>query len=172
MAGSFESAPGTMPPSETLFVLLAVGVPLVLVTIRTWGLPGADFLDRHVTLAHLPARVGGQVRFVLAIPAGAVLVVFVRLTLGLRMLGPVRPVLIAIALQMIGIGPGLLCLGMIVAVVTLVRRVLVGRGLPYFARVAILLTVVAISVLTAVRLGDALDVKALELMSHLPIVVL
>ena len=62
----------------------------------TW--PGAEELSDFLTLEWAELQSHKRLDDVLTVPAAAIVVVFVRLALGLRMLGPFRPILIAIGL--------------------------------------------------------------------------
>src|SRR5436190_22734086 len=84
-------------------LVLLVLVPALVLLARHPGLPSSGFLEHHLSLASLPLRVQRRLGDVLFFPLGAVLVVFVRLTLGLRVLGPFRPVLIASVFRITGI---------------------------------------------------------------------
>src|SRR5262245_62043119 len=91
---------------------LLIAVPALVLLARHPGLPSSGFLEHHLSLTGLPLRVQRHLGDVLFIPLGALLVVFVRLTLGLRVLGPFRPVLLAIAFRLTGIPFGLAFLGL------------------------------------------------------------
>jgi hypothetical protein len=130
-----------------LFLLL-VCIPVAVVVGRLDGMPTARLLDRALDLSTLPAPLRAHVHQVLFVPLGALVVVVARLTLGVRALGVLSPILIALALPVTGIVPGALFVACALAVSTLVvRPVLRSHGLPYSARVAALLSGVAILML-------------------------
>lgn len=164
-----------MVPGERLapwIIGLCVVVPLALVAMKLSGLAFADPLARALSFEALPAAVTAQLRLVLLVPLGAVVVVLFRLTLGVRVLGPFRPILIAIALQLTGIGAGLVFLILVMASIAVIRPLVRGAGLPYFARVAVLVTTVALFVVGTVLAGHWLKADGLLQVAFFPIVVL
>lgn len=162
-------------PGERLapwLVGLCLVVPLALVAMKLSDLAFADPLARALSFEHLPAAVTAQLRLVLLVPLGAVVVVLFRLTLGVRVLGPFRPILIAIALQLTGIGAGLVFLVLVMGSIAVIRPLVHGAGLPYFARVAVLVTTVALFVVGTVLAGHWLNADGLLQVAFFPIVVL
>jgi hypothetical protein len=162
-------------PGEWLsasLVALFVAVPLAIAAIKLFNLPLGDVLARTISLENLPAEVTAQLRLVLLVPVGAVVVVLFRLTLGLRVLGPFRPILIAIALQLTGLGAGLVFLILVMATIAIIRPLVRGAGLPYFARVAVLVSTVAVFVITTVLASHSLQMDQLLRVAFFPIVVL
>lgn len=151
---------------------LFFGLPLIVLLARHLPLGRLSETVAPLTLADLPPEVMAQVGYVLAIPLGAVIVVFARVTLGLRLMGPFRPILIAVALQMTGIVPGLLFLAATFVLIALVRPLVRAQKLPYFARTAIVLSVVALFSIMALLVGKWFDLTHLLALAHFPIVVL
>ncbi|MCK5941081.1 MAG: hypothetical protein KAI24_03850, partial [Planctomycetes bacterium] len=101
-----------------------------------------------------------------------VLVVFCRVSLGLRMLGPFRPVLIALAFYQTGVLAGTVFLVAVMWIVVGLRPRL-GRGmLPYFGRLSVLLCTVVVIELVALLLGDTMRFDWLVEAAAFPIVVL
>jgi hypothetical protein len=128
--------------------LLLVAVPLAVTGFRLLPLPIAQELDAALDLTTLPAGLLTHVQNVLLVPVGALVVVVFRLTLGVRALGVLSPVLLGVALPSAGLLPGLSFLVVAVGVSALfVRPVLRAHGLPFSARVAALLSIVAILML-------------------------
>ena len=139
--------PQVAPPSD-LPVLMMLLVPLLLTLERLPGVPGADRLTTLLDLGTLPADLRAHVLQVLFVPLGALVVVVGRLVLGLRPLGALSPILIAMALPVTGVLPGLgfVCFTLLMTTL-MVRPLLKSHGLPYSARVAALLSAVAILML-------------------------
>src|SRR5262245_66369810 len=97
-------------------LLFLFGLPLLLILLKTPCLPTSDFLLRHDSLTSLPKSLQHPASHILFVPLGCMLVVFFRLTLGLRVLGPFRSVLLAGAFQVAGIPLGLFFLTAIIAI--------------------------------------------------------
>lgn len=159
-------------PHVVWLLLLLFGVPLLLVLAKMPGLPTADFLQQYDSLLHLPARLQSKVSHILFVPLGAMLVVFFRLTLGIRVLGPFRSVLLAVAFQATGILLGLLFLVTTVAIVVAVRPPIKTLRLPYFGRITVMLSTVAVLMVLGVLAGDWLQLNLLRNIAYFPIVVL
>lgn len=151
---------------------LVFGLPLAVLVARALPVPSLNALVSGLTLADLPPKVVAQVGFVLAIPLGAIIVVIARVTLGLRLMGPFRPILIAVALQMTGIVPGLLFLAAASILIATVRPLVRALKLPYFARTATTLSVVALFSISVLLVGKWFDLGTLMALAHFPIVVL
>src|ERR1035437_1561623 len=111
-----QSSAGKNP----LLALLLLAPALVIIgkssTLRT-----SEWLWQWCSFAHHPAAVTHRLEYVLFVPLGAVAVVFFRLTLGVRLLGPFRSILIAVAFQMTGILLGLLLLVAIIGIIVALR---------------------------------------------------
>ena len=135
-------------------------------------LPTSDILMRFCSLNTVPEAIQGRIMYILSVPFGATLVVFTRLFLGIRLFGPFRSILIAVALQFTGIIPGLLFLIIIIAIVATIRPAIRNMRLPYFARVSVILSTVASFMLLAFMVGTWMGYELLERMTYFPIVVL
>ena len=147
-------------------------LPLVVAAGKSSILPTCGLLTRYASLTEVPAEVHGRLQYVLFVPLGAVLVSFCRLTLGIRILGPFRSILIAVAFQITGIPLGLIFLTIVIAVIVVIRPLLKSIRLPYFARVSVIMgTVSAIMVLTILA-GIWLEADSLRRTAYFPIVVL
>ena len=154
--------------APALLVLVAGGVAAYDVL----GLPGGGSLRATLDLSGASPEEQGRLGELLLVPLASLVVVLVRLGLGLRMLGPFRPILIAIGLNAAGVVPGLVVFGIVTCGVVLVRPALAGGWLPYFGRISSLLAAVVAGVLALVLLGRALEFEVLSRAGHLPIVVL
>lgn len=157
----------------TLWIsLLLVVIPLAVAVGRVEGMPTAEFLQDNVSLFYVARDVDRQLGQVVMVPLGAVVVVFFRVTLGITMLGPFRPILIALAVLQTGIIAGALFAAFVMFVVALVRPGLKNAALPYFSRLAILLMGVVVLQVALVILGESFDWEGFSLVAFFPIVVL
>jgi 7 transmembrane helices usually fused to an inactive transglutaminase len=155
-----------------LFVIL-VCLPLAVVVARINGMPTAHRLDEALDLSTLPSPLRAHVHQVLFVPLGALVVVLARLTLGVRALGVLSPILIAIALPVTGVIPGALFVAGALAVSTLiVRPMLRSQGVPYSARVAALLSSVAILMLLPIVLVRQISATEVTGFAYFPVVAL
>jgi hypothetical protein len=158
-------------PADLLAGALAI-IPLAIILAKSTGHPLSELLASTLSLASLPGETMTQLAFVLLVPLGAVVVAFFRLTLGVRLLGPFRPILIAIALQLTGLVTGLGFLALVMAAIVLIRPLLRGAGLPYFARVLLLVGAVATLVIATVLMSRLAGLDSLLRVAFIPIVVL
>jgi hypothetical protein len=156
---------------KLLLALLLVG-PLLIMAAKYPALPTSEFFVRTFSLSALPATMQSRVMYVLFVPFSAVLINFIRLFLGIRLMGPFRSILLALAFQITGIGPGLIFLAVVVGAIVILRPVLKSIRLPYFARVSVMLSIVAMFILVALLLGELLAVTTLSKMAYFPMIVL
>jgi len=147
-------------------------VPLLIVIGKWPALPTSGVLTQWFSLSALPAAVLHNAWHILFVPLGAVLVVFCRLTLGIRVLGPFRSILLAVAFQVTGILVGLAFLAVIMAIVLAVRPLLRRVRMPYFGRVSVILSVVAAVMVLGLLASAWLQAESLHYVVSLPIVVL
>lgn len=136
------------------------------------SLPGASTIVDALSLQELPHEMRSRVVHLLSAPPAALLVVLVRLTLGLRVLGPFRSVLLAIAFQVTGLAVGLVFFAGVVAVVFVLKPVYKGMKLPFFGRSAAMLASVAIMIIATMMIGIAMGVPNVERVAYFPVVVL
>jgi hypothetical protein len=159
------------PPIWPVLVVL-FGLPAAMLVARTPGLPTAELLNENVSLVGVPDALRLRLVHVLFVPLGAMLVVFTRLTLGLRVLGPFRSILLALAFQVTGVWLGLAFLGATIAIVMSVRPLVRSLALPYFGRITVMLSIVAVLMVGGALVGSRLDFQALETIVYFPVVVL
>jgi len=150
----------------------ALLVPIVIAAGRWHGAPTAHFLTGNVSLRHLSPALQGTVDGILFVPIGALLVVVFRLTLGIRVLGPFRSVLLALAFLATGIWLGLAFMLLAVSVVVLLRRPIKGFRLPYFGRITVMLSTVVLIMIAGTLAGVWLGSASLRQVAHFPVVVL
>jgi hypothetical protein len=149
-----------------------LAVPLLVMAGKLPGLPTSEFFWTHFSLLHLPAKMHGPVEHILFVPLGALLAVFVRLTLGVRVLGPFRSILLAFAFAATGILLGLLFLTVTIVILVTIGPLIKGMGLPYFGRISAMLSAVALCIVLGILLGSWLDFPALRKVAYFPLVVL
>jgi hypothetical protein len=154
----------------TLALLFAV--PLAFMVAKWPALPTSAFLREHFSLLHLPAEMQRTVGHVLFMPLGAILVVFFRLTLGLRVLGPFRSILLALAFQTTGIVLGLVFLAITIGIIVMIRPLVKALRLPYFGRISVVLSAVALLMVTGIIAGTWLHLDPLRNVAYFPVVVL
>jgi hypothetical protein len=147
-------------------------LPLAVAAGKWSVLPTSDLLGRHVSLLNVPSALRGTVESILFVPLGALVIVVFRLTLGIRLLGPFRSILLAFAFVVTGIWTGLLFTFATVAVMVLVRPVIKAFGVPYFGRVSVMLSAVVLVMIAGTSSGVVLRVTSLSEVVRFPVVVL
>jgi hypothetical protein len=155
--------------SRLLLFLLFV-MPLAVAAGRLPFLQTSPFLVDHCSLAHLPDKFRGAIENVLLVPLGALVVVIFRLTLGVQMLGLFRPILLAIAFNIIGVP---ISTGFLVAALTVIVLLRPALNADHnYARIAIMLSIAAALLLIPLILGRWLDVEWLMKIADFPIIAL
>jgi hypothetical protein len=162
-----DAEPRELLGGQLAVLALMFVLPLLLVAAKSPGAPSSAFLMEYLSFAHIPF-----IGHVLFVPLGAVLVVFFRLTLGIRVLGPFRPILIAFAFQLAGVLVGLILLTSIVAIIFSVRPVIKALRMPYFGRISVLLSAVAVLLSIGVLSTRALHLEVGKGIAYFPVVVL
>jgi hypothetical protein len=148
-------------------------VPAVLVAVGRWNaLPSSAFLARHVSLTTTPIGVQHALTDILLVPIGALLVVIFRLTLGIHVLGPFRSILLAFAFVATGLASGLIFLAVTVVILVVARPFVTALRLPYFGRVSVMISAVALVMVVGTLAGGWLQSTSLINVAHFPIVVL
>ena len=167
-----------------LLVLLAV-LPLVMLLIRVMALPGVvssgidvgfmrtigGALNRALSLASVTPGERAQVLYLLLLPTCALLVSLTRLTLGIRVLG-FRSILVAVGFHQCGIIPSLFLITVAVLTIVLVRPWLRKIRLPYYARVSVILCIVAVTMVSALLAGPWMRSDLLWGVVYFPVIVL
>ncbi len=175
-----------IPPAALGLLLAAAVLPLVLCVARVVALPGSGlqdlpglatlaapgvWLNGQLTLAWVPPTDRGGILYILLLPTAALIIALARLTGGIRVLG-FRSILIAIGFQEIGLLPSLLLIAIIVAVILVIRPAMRRGGLPLYARVAITLGVVAVTMIGGLLVGTWLNSATLFSFAFFPVVIL
>jgi hypothetical protein len=167
------TTPRTKDPKELIWPLaLLLGLPLLIIAAKSLDLPISRFLAEHISLLEVSQRLQHKLTHILFIPLGAMLVVLVRLTLGLRVLGPFRSILLAVAFQITGVVMGLTFLAVTIAIIYAIRPTIKALKLPYFGRITVMLSAVAVLMTVAVMAGGWTDWHSLQSVAYFPIVVL
>jgi hypothetical protein len=153
--------------------LAATLAPAALLTLaRLPALPTSAYLTKHLTLLTVPLSLQHTLTHILLVPLGALLVVFARLTLGIHVLGPFRSILLAFAFVATGLVLGLVFLVATVLILVLARPVVSSLRLPYFGRVSVLISAVAVVMVMVTLAGGWLRSASLRNVAEFPIVVL
>ena len=161
-----------LTPRARLLVVSLCAFATGLILYKLSGLPGSSATASYLSFEQLPAGMQARTHHLLFAPVGALVVVWVRLTLGIRVLGPFRSVLLAIAFQMTGAIVGVAFFALVVAVVALVRPHYKPLKLAYFGRSAAMLATVAGIVVATMLVGLSLGIREVEHVAYFPIVVL
>lgn len=123
-----------------------------------------------VSLEHLPVEMHRAVENILFVPLGAVVVVFFRLTLGVKVLSLFRPILMAMAFAIIGVPLALGFLAVVLVIIAALRPSL--KPMHSYARVAALLSIVALLLLLPLMAGAWWDVRWLREIAFFPVIAL
>ena len=158
----------TSTSDPVLGVLFAL--PLLLVLAKVSGAPGSELVSKGVSATDLSPHLRHVAEDILLIPLGAVIVVAVRLTLGLKVLGLFRPILLAMAFHAIGVPLGLAFLTPVLAFVVMLRPFL--RTDHNYARLAVLLSLVASFLMLPLIVGHSWDIGWLQRLAGFPIIAL
>lgn len=150
-----------------IFIALLL-IPVLVLLARLLESPLAHTLNEVVTLDGTPRRFHRHLEFVLFVPMSASIVSFFRLTLGLRVLGFFRPILIAVAFRTLGVPTGLLFLAIVLAGIAIVWPCL--RGSHYYARMAIVLSLMAMLLALPMMIDLRWHAIWLERLAYFPII--
>ncbi|MHC4704541.1 MAG: 7TM domain-containing protein [Planctomycetota bacterium] len=159
----------TLSERQKLALRLLFIIPLLVIVGKLPMAPTAEFFARFSSLADVPPRLESRLRYILFVPLGAVMVVFFRLTLGIRVLGPFRSILLAVAFQRTGIPLGLIFLAMVITIIVTARPMLRDIRLPYFGRVSVILSEVAVILTITLLAGEWFGANALSRVAYFPI---
>jgi hypothetical protein len=153
--------------------LAATLAPAALLTLaRIPALPTSAYLAKHLTLLTVPLSLQHTLTHILLVPLGALLVVFARLTLGIHVLGPFRSILLTFAFVATGLVLGLVFLATTILILVLARPVVSSLRLPYFGRVSVMISAVAVMLVMGTLAGGWLRSASLRNVAQFPIVVL
>jgi hypothetical protein len=147
----------------TLFYL-----PLAVMVAKLPMFPASAAFANLFSLTALPKHMHHHVVYIIFVPLSALVVAFFRLTLGIRVLGLFRPILIAIAFRIIGIPLGVAFLLAVLVVIVLLRPML--RDVPYYARVPVTLSLVATFLLMPLIITKSWHVAWLQHLAYFPLI--
>ena len=133
---------------------------------------GAPLLQKWFSFEEMPPNLLFHVERLLFMPLAAIIVILFRITLGLRVLGPTRPILIAFAYAAIGIQQGTLFFLMALSIIAMARPKMKSSGIPYFARIGMALTLISLLILISIRIGIATHDANFLSLSFLPVIML
>ena len=145
-------------------------VPLALAIGRLPFLPTSSFLMDYFSLAHLSDHFRAVIENVLFVPTGALVVVIFRLILGIQMLGLFRPILLAIAFNIIGIPISAAFLVVVLTFIVFLRPLLSTDH--NYARIAVMLSIAATLLLIPLIVGNWLRVAWLVKIADFPVIAL
>jgi hypothetical protein len=120
-------------------------LPAAIWLARALDTTVADALNSSFVLAGATEFQRRHLEQIMFVPLSAVVVAICKLTLGLRVLGLYKPILLALAFHTTGIGPGLVLVGLALAVVTAAHSLLSDSH--SYGRLAIVLTLVCVLLL-------------------------
>ncbi len=156
---------GHIEPSVLALIVLAGLLPIVMAFARVLALPGADVpfglewlrdvgyvLNQSFSLGWVSPTDRSTVLYLLFLPTGALLVALARLTFGLRVLG-LRAILIAIGFQEIGYLASFGLMAVVIAAVVGLRPSMRRMRLPMYARLPVILCIVATIMVLALLAG-------------------
>ncbi|MCA9730297.1 MAG: hypothetical protein KC729_21630 [Candidatus Eisenbacteria bacterium] len=162
-----------MTPVRRWVLLITLVVPLVIILLKHTSTPVAEVLRHVVSLGGSQEEVSHRVANVLLVPLGAAIVVFFRVTLGIRVLGPFRSVLLAIAFRTTGIPLGIFFLSLVISAIVLLRPLFKKKlRLPYFSRLSVTLSTVAAIITVTLVVARHFSIEPLGRAAFFPIVVL
>jgi uncharacterized protein with transglutaminase domain len=153
-----------------ILALALLALPLAVTLAKLPIFPGAAALANVVTAAGLTADLRAIALDIVFVPLGALVVLAFRLTLGLRVLGLFRPILLAFAFDAIGMPLALGLLIPILLFVLLLRPLLAGGH--NYARMAVLLSLVAVLLLVPLVIGSRWNLAWLQRLAHFPLIAL
>lgn len=171
---------GAIPPLLLVTITVLGILPLMLLVLRVLAMAGdggamvggaGAWLAQHFSLLWIAAEDRSAVLHVVQLPLAALLVAVTRLSLGIRVLG-FRAILLAIGMREVGILPSLLLIAIIAGTVVLVRPVMRRSGMPLYARVSTILSIVAATMVAGLLLGTAFDSAMLSSFAFFPVVIL
>lgn len=118
--------------------------------------PASELMDQSVpgfelSLHGLPIAEQGVFKLIMLLPAGALVVVFMRIIVGLKTSGTFMPVLIALAFLQTQLVPGVVSFVVVVAIGLMIRSYLSSLNLLLVSRIATLVVVV-VGIITVVSL--------------------
>jgi len=168
-------AKGNLTRGHKIVLALVLGLPLLVTLGKCPFMPTSEILSRVVSLGNVgdwSEHMEDRLLYVRTVPLGAIFVVLFRLTLGIRLLGPFRSILLALSFGITGIVMGVTFMAIVIATVMIIRPTLKTIKLPYFARLSVVLSVVSVVLTAAMVVGYDLHSRELKNVAFFPIFVL
>jgi len=157
--------------AETDWLLVGLfALPLGVALAKIPLLPTSEFSGRFFSLAHLPAHIHQIAENVLLVPLGALVVVIFRLTLGVRVLGLFRPILLTMAFQIIGVRISIAFLLPALVLIAFLRPMLKTNH--NYARLGVLLSLASTFLFTPLIAGNWWDITWLRDLVLFPVIAL
>lgn len=129
-------------------------------------------LDNPWSLYVLPIQFQDMIKILLLIPVGALLVSFFRTVIGIPTFGTFTPILLSLAFRQVSVELGLISLVTIIFLGWLLRKVLDQMKILVIPRLAIVLTMVVICVLTMMIIGYHWNERQIVYISLFPMVIM
>src|SRR5688572_12781512 len=175
---------GHIGPRTMAAIATCALLPLPIALCRVLALPGGgtflpglgplrafgSFLNRYVVFDWSPPDDRSTILFLLLLPAGALLVAFFRLTLGIRVLG-LRAILLAMGFQTIGFWSSLLLMAVVTGAIVAVRPWLRRIRLPMYGRLTFIVGLSAILMIGAALVGPWLGSEVLWRAAFFPAII-
>ena len=159
------------PAEKPKWLMLALFLlPLVIMAGKLPVSPASTVFTNLFSVPDLPDRLHRHVEYIIFVPLSALVVAFFRLTLGIQVLGFFRPILLAIAFRIMGLPLGVAFLVVVLAGIALLRPIL--RNAPYYARVPVILSLVATFVLIPVIASRWWQADWLNHLAYFPVIAL
>ena len=156
---------------KTDWLLVALLTLPLAIAVGKWPLlPTSAVFAGFFSLADLSPHFHKAVENVLFVPLGAVVVVFFRLTLGLRVLGLFRPILMAMAFDALGIPISVAFLMFVLVIIVALRSLLTTDH--SYSRVAILLSLASALLFAPLMAGDWWHIGWLRDIVFFPVIAL
>lgn len=149
---------------------LLIALPIFIILAKWPILPTGPLFLEIFSLKGFFGQTSSLDEILLFIPLGAFLTVLIRLTLGIQVLGPFRPLLIAMAFQVTGILLGCTALIVVSTVIALMSPFIKRARLPYFARMAVLLNTVVVLVIGTLIASRWFEIYTLLTIAYLPMI--
>ena len=174
---------GNLSRTERWILATLAILPILSVAFRSLAFPGllgpglgaiqeiGNTLNQIFSLNAIPPDQREHVLYLLFVPTSALLVALARLTFGIRVLG-FRSILISVGFHQSGILSSLLLIAVAVATIVLVRPWLRRIQLPYYARVSVILCIVAITMVGALLAGPWMRSEVVWGAAYFPVIVL
>ncbi len=129
-------------------------------------------VDQPWSLYVIPVHFHNLTKTTLLIPIGALLVAISRLIIGIPTFGTFGPVLLAIAFQEVSLGPGLLFVFIVLSLNLMVRRLLDSLKILIIPKLAILVTMVVIILISIMMISVQLGERRMLYVSVFPIIIM